>query len=69
MTTYRVYDIKWETDGEDVDLPSEMSLEVEDGLDSEEVEEIISDWLSDETGFLHDGYRYEETDLSPGVKR
>ena len=56
----KVVDIKWETDGYDVDLPTEMEIPEYfidgDGID----EEAVSDWISDETGWLHDGLRIEE---------
>ena len=53
----KAVDIKWETDGCDVELPTEMEIPErlvdEDGID----EDAVSDWLSDETGWLHDGFR------------
>ncbi len=56
----KAVDIKWETDGYDVDLPTEMKIPKcfidEYGAD----EEAVSDWISDETGWLHDGFRIEE---------
>lgn len=56
----KAVDIKWETDGYDVDLPTEMKIPKYfidgDGID----EEAVSDWISDETGWLHDGFRIEE---------
>ena len=51
----RVFDINWETDGEDVELPSEMYLELDDDMldeNKEVLEEIIANKLSDETGCL-----------------
>lgn len=43
--------VRWVTDGEPVnDLPE--IVEVPADIDEEE----ISDWLSDEYGFLHDGW-------------
>ena len=48
-------DIKWDTDDEDVDLPN--VVKVPDNLtDGED----ISDWLSDEYGFCHDGFVLKE---------
>jgi len=41
-----VSDIIWETDGEEIDLPTEV--EVEDGLSDDE----ITDFLSDTYGWL-----------------
>ena len=46
----RVTNIKWETDGEVVDLPTEV--EVEDGMSDDEV----ADFLSDEYGWLVNGF-------------
>lgn len=46
----RVTDIKWETDGEVVDLPSEV--EVADGMDDDE----IADYLSDTYGWLVESF-------------
>ena len=53
MNTYkiRVYDIKWETDGEDVDLPTEVVVDI-DELSSEYALEIAVDEASDMYGFL-----------------
>ncbi len=46
--------IKWDTDG-DMELFSELPTEMEipEGMIDEEE---ISDYLSDETGFCHDGF-------------
>ena len=46
----KVSDIKWVTDGEVVDLPTEV--EVEDGMSDDE----IADYLSDTYGWLVDGF-------------
>ena len=46
----KVNDIKWETDGEVVDLPTEV--EVDDDLDEDE----IADYLSDEYGWLVESF-------------
>ena len=43
-------DIKWVTDGADVSLPTEV--EVPDNLD----DDAIADYLSDEYGFLMEGF-------------
>lgn len=53
---YKAINIKWETDGCEVDLPSEVNIPErfidKDGVD----EEAVSDWLSDGSGWLHDGF-------------
>lgn len=49
-------DIRWETDGYNVDLPTEMEIPSrfidDDGID----EDAVSDWLSNTTGYLHSGF-------------
>ena len=45
-----VTDIKWETDGEIVSLPTEV--EVDDNMSDDE----IADYLSDEYGWLVNGF-------------
>lgn len=52
--------IKWETDGENVELPSSLIVNVypDDEEDTEEIEELISNAISDATGFLHNGFEW-----------
>ena len=56
----KVVNIKWVTDGSDIVLPSEMKIPEEfigeNGVD----EDLVSDWISDETGWLHDGFEIVE---------
>ena len=59
----KAINIKWDTDGDKEvfnELPAEMILpdELEEMYkkDKEFALEEISDWLSDETGFCHDGF-------------
>lgn len=62
--TYTASGIQWDTDGEDpktLGLPEEMDVEVPaDVVDmgDEVVEEYISDFITDETGFCHNGFSY-----------
>ena len=51
-----VTDIQYDTDGEEVDLPTTLNIEVPDGLDSYETNEHISDEISNITGFCHLGF-------------
>ena len=56
----KAVNIKWDTDG-DVKLLEELPTEVEipDYLitdDEDDLLDEISDWLSDEYGFCHDGF-------------
>ena len=53
----KAIDIKWETDGAAIDLPTEIDIPErfidKDGVD----EDAVSDWLSNASGWLHDGFR------------
>ena len=54
---YKVTNIKYDTDGENVSLPTELNIEVPTNLeDGHEVEEFISDEISNQTGFCHKGF-------------
>lgn len=59
----KAINIKWDTDGDEEvlqDLPTEMIIPDElaeyYSADREYTTEEISDWLSEETGFCHDGF-------------
>ena len=56
----KVVNVKWETDGYAVNLPKEFTIPErfidENGID----EDAVSDWLSDETGWLHNGFEIVE---------
>ena len=63
----KAINIKWDTDGDKEvlnELPTEMIIpdEIEEMYkkDKEYALEEISDWLSDETGFCHDGFEIEK---------
>lgn len=63
----KAINIKWDTDGDDEvlnELPMEMIIpeELEEMYkkDKEYALEEISDWLSEETGFCHDGFEIEK---------
>ena len=56
----KAVNIKWDTDG-DMELLEELPTEVEipDYLTTDDEDDLlddISDWLSDEYGFCHDGF-------------
>ena len=58
-----VSDIDWDTDGEEVEgLPSTVEVDVpaDECLEPEDFEEWISDYLSDEYGFCHNGFKYHK---------
>ena len=64
-TKYMVTNIQWDTDGDKenlMDLPAELSIDT-DTLsisDEDEIEETISDYLSDTYGFCHYGFDFEK---------
>lgn len=58
MKTYKVFDIIFDTDGEDVNLPQEIEITVPDTCTCyEEVEEFLSDEISNITGWCHKGFQ------------
>ena len=63
---YRVFDISWDAnDIEKMDLPNSIdvtitSADVNDLNDQEEIEDYLSDYITDETNFCHWGFPYEE---------
>lgn len=63
MTTYVVTNIEYDTDGIAVSLPEtlivELDLEPNEVLDDEEVDQLLSDEISNITGFCHTGFEYE----------
>ena len=68
MKVFRIYDIDWNTDGEIVDLPSEVNIEIEydNGEEvgttlPEEAIDWVSNQLSDSFDWLVDGFEYKES--------
>jgi hypothetical protein len=54
---YQVSDIKFDTDGIETDLATNMIIEVDDEItDKDEIEEFISDEISNQTGYCHFGF-------------
>ena len=62
IRVFTVSNIDWDTDGEEIDLPDEMTVNVKEDeqLEDDEIEQYISDKISDETGFCHFGFNYKE---------
>ena len=69
--TYIVTNIAWDIDELDIDdneeayenLPTEVEVTIdveEEELDEEDAEYAISEYLSDEYGFCHDGFSMTE---------
>lgn len=55
----KAFNIRWDTDGDNVNLPDTM--EIPDYIDPDDDDEI-SDYLTDETGYCHFGYELEYDD-------
>jgi len=54
---YFVTNVIYDTDGENVDLPAMLEIEVPNSITDEyEIEEFISDEISNRTGFCHKGF-------------
>ena len=53
---YKVSNIKWDLEGENIDIPTEMVVEVDPNLDNYEKMEYISDKITEQTGFCHKGF-------------
>lgn len=54
--TYKAIDIEYDTDGEKIELPKTLDIEVEDNLSPDEKLEYISDEISNRTGYCHFGF-------------
>ena len=59
---YRVFDIKYDTDDDDVDLPEEMVVKINthEYKNADEIEEAICNEISDRTGYCIIGYQFAE---------
>lgn len=66
----KAYNIKWDTDGDKKllkSLPKEVELPADEFNfdnyeDEDELLDAVSDWLSDEYGFCHDGFDVDMDD-------
>ena len=63
MKTYRITNIDWCTYELNDDLPNDflISVSIKKGATPLEVEERISESVSDEYGYLHYGFDYKES--------
>ena len=64
--TYTVYDIDWKTDGENVELPTETTIDVPllPDEDEEDASTLIVEYLSDEYGFLVKDFKMRLDNIS-----
>ena len=53
-----IYDVKWDIDGGTFEPPRDIVryMTVPEGMTEEELEDDISDWLSDQYGWCHKGF-------------
>ena len=55
-----VKEIQYDTDGEVIDLPIQLEIEIPDEIiDQEDIENFVSDEISNITGFCHFGFEME----------
>jgi hypothetical protein len=55
-----VRDIEYDTDGEEIDdLPETLTITVPEDIEDEDVEQYLSDEISNQTGFCHYGFTIE----------
>lgn len=55
-----VTNIEFDTDGEIVELPNQLEIEIPiDIFDKEEIDDFVSDEISNITGFCHYGFQLE----------
>lgn len=61
MKKYLVTNIQYDTDGQKVKLPKTLEITVpEDIQEEDEITEYLSDEISNQTGFCHLGFSFEE---------
>lgn len=64
MTAFLITNIEWDTDGVPIDnLPAFANCILDDlptGTTDAQIEEILSDWLSDSVGYAVFGFDYEQ---------
>jgi hypothetical protein len=56
---FKVYNILYDTDGKEVDLPKELYLDPEDSNDPADE---LSDMISDNTGYCHKGFEFDKVE-------
>lgn len=56
----KIYNIEWDMDeDDDAVLPTEIEAEFDYHGDNDELSDNISDWLTDEYDYCHEGFNYE----------
>ena len=54
-----ITNISWDTDGEDIELPTELYLNFSDMSKEDIDDDFLSDYLSDTYGWRHNGFDWE----------
>ncbi len=54
-----ITNISWDTDGEDIELPTELYLNFSDMSKEDIDDDFLSDYLSDTYGWCHNGFDWE----------
>ncbi|MCK9416738.1 hypothetical protein M0Q97_08795 [Candidatus Dojkabacteria bacterium] len=55
--TLKIIDIEYDADDEDIsELPTELDIKIPINIKGDEIDEYISDEISNITGFCHNGY-------------
>lgn len=60
MKKYSVNNISYDTDGRKVKLPTELIIEIPDDIEEDDIEEYLSDEISNITGYCHFGFSYNK---------
>ena len=55
-TSIRIFNISYDTDGEEISLPDELVMKIPKGAKEAELTDLASDYISDTTGFCHNGF-------------
>lgn len=58
MKHYRCFNIDYDTDGEKVDLPSSLIIEIHSGEAS--IDEMLANAISEKTGYCINSFNFEE---------
>lgn len=58
---YTCFDIMYDTDSEYVILPTKLIVDVDYRLKGLQLEEALSDAISEKTGFCHFGFKFNKT--------
>jgi hypothetical protein len=67
MLKFRFYDIDWDTDGEEVDLPKSVVLDVEPEVAGQGVAIVGADVLSDKFGWCVNSFQWSDW-VDPGTR-